>query len=61
MDRLGVQTRVSMHGSVVASVELLSGEQFGDIANHVEVIVDPLAAKHESIASIQKSFLNALS
>jgi hypothetical protein len=61
MDGLGVQAWIGVHGGVIAGVELLGGEQFGDVANHIEVIIDPLAAKHESIASIQKSFLNALS
>lgn len=50
-----------MHGGVVAGVELLGSEQFGDISNHIEVIVDPLAAEYEPIASIQKSFFDALS
>lgn len=61
MDRLGVQARVGVHGGVVAGIELLSGEQFGDVSNHIEIVINPLATEHESITSIQKSFFNALS
>lgn len=49
-----------MHSSVVAGVELFGGEQFGDISNHIEVVVDPLAAEYEPIASAQKGFFDAL-
>lgn len=52
MNCLGMQARISMHGCVVAGVELLGGEQFGDVSNHIKVIIDPFAAKYEPIAPI---------
>lgn len=52
MNCLGVQARISVHGRVIAGVELFGGEQFGDVSDHIKVIIDPFTAKYEPIAPI---------
>jgi hypothetical protein len=49
-----------MHGGIVTSIELLGGKQFSDVSNHVEAVIDPLAAEYESVTPIEKSLLDAL-
>ena len=60
MDGLGVQAWVRVHGGIIASIELLGGQQLSDVSNHIEAVIDPLAAEYESVTLIKKSFLDAL-
>lgn len=60
MDSLGVQAWVRVHGGIVASIELLGGKQFSDVSNHIETVIDPLAAEYESVTPIEKSLFDAL-